>query len=129
MTNDAEGTARKVVMQAYEFVLSNIGMDPQSGKIWQDYIQFIRSSPGTVGGSSWQDQHKMDQLRKAFHRAIAVPTPAIITLWREYEQFESSLSKATVRFLTAPSFSSLGMKVLILAARLGSLRQNGTRPT
>ncbi|KAK6592438.1 cfia complex component, partial [Botrytis cinerea] len=67
---DPSGTARATVSQAYDFVLANIGIDRDSGKIWQDYIQFIRSAPGSIGGNSWQDQQKMDQLRKAYQRAI-----------------------------------------------------------
>ena len=64
LMNDVSGAARTVVSQAYDFVLANIGIDSQAGRIWQDYIQFIRSAPGQIGGSSWQDQQKMDQLRK-----------------------------------------------------------------
>jgi cleavage stimulation factor subunit 3 len=95
--NDTSGTARQVVAQAYEFVIDNIGCDKDSGRIWSDYIQFIKSGPGQVGGSSWQDQQKMDQLRKAYQRAICVPIQNVNTLWKEYDQFEMGLNKATGR--------------------------------
>ncbi|RFU29247.1 hypothetical protein B7463_g7106, partial [Scytalidium lignicola] len=97
LTIDASGQARATVSQAYDFVLSNIGVDRDSGKIWQDYIQFIRSAPGHIGGSSWQDQQKMDQLRKAYQRAICVPMSSVNALWKEYDQFEMSLNKLTGR--------------------------------
>ncbi|KAH7322862.1 hypothetical protein B0I35DRAFT_426617 [Stachybotrys elegans] len=97
LTNDASGQGRRTISQSYEFVIDNIGIDRDSGNIWQDYIQFIKSGPGQIGGSGWQDQQKMDQLRKAYHRAISVPMAAVNTLWKEYDAFEMGLNKATAR--------------------------------
>ncbi|KAB8292902.1 hypothetical protein EYC80_007267 [Monilinia laxa] len=94
---DPSGSARATVSQAYDFVLANIGIDRDSGKIWQDYIQFIRSAPGSIGGSSWQDQQKMDQLRKVYQRAICVPMSNVNELWKQYDQFEMGLNKMTGR--------------------------------
>lgn len=93
---DPNGSARATVSQAYDFVLANIGIDRDSGKIWQDYIGFIRSAPGLIGGSSWQDQQKMDQLRKVYQRAICVPMSNVNELWKQYDQFEMGLNKMTV---------------------------------
>jgi cleavage stimulation factor subunit 3 len=99
LTNDVTGTARATISQAYDFVLASIGGDKDSGKIWQEYIQFIRSAPGQMGGSGWQDQQKMDQLRKAYQRAVTVPMSALNGLWKEYDQFEMGLNKITVSLL------------------------------
>ncbi|CAD6501343.1 BgTH12-01595 [Blumeria graminis f. sp. triticale] len=109
LMNDTTGSARATVTQSYDFVLANIGIDKDSGKIWHEYIQFIRSAPGTIGGNSWQDQQKMDQLRKAYQRAINVPMSTLNALWKEYDQFEMSLNKITGRkFLQekSPSYMS-----------------------
>ncbi|KAK2609135.1 mRNA 3'-end-processing protein rna14 [Conoideocrella luteorostrata] len=97
LTNDASGQARRTVTQSYEFVIDNIGVDRDSGNIWQDYVHFIKNGPGQVGGTGWQDQQKMDQLRKAYHRAIAVPMSTVNNLWKEYDQFEMGLNKVTGR--------------------------------
>lgn len=97
LMNDATGAARATVTQSYDFVLANIGIDKDSGKIWHEYIQFIRMAPGNIGGSTWQDQQKMDQLRKAFQRAINVPMSTLNAIWKEYDQFEMSLNKITGR--------------------------------
>jgi cleavage stimulation factor subunit 3 len=105
LTNDVTGTARQTISQSYDFVLANIGSDRDSGKIWSEYIQFIRSAPGQIGGTSWQDQQKMDQLRKAYQRAICVPMSTVNNLWKEYDQFEMSLNKMTVSDIM-PSVSS-----------------------
>lgn len=96
LTNDITGIARTTVSQAYDFVLGTVGIDKDSGKIWQEYIQFIRSAPGQIGGNSWQDQQKMDLMRKAYQRAICVPMSSVNILWKEYDQFEMSLNKMTV---------------------------------
>lgn len=96
LTSDSSGSARQTVNQTYEFVLQTVGIDKDSGPLWQDYIQFIRSGPGTIGGSGWQDQQKMDSLRKAYQRAICIPTQAVNALWKEYDAFEMGLNKMTV---------------------------------
>jgi cleavage stimulation factor subunit 3 len=102
LTTDVTGTARTTVTQAYDFVLANIGIDRDSGRIWQEYIQFVRSAPGQIGGTSWQDQQKMDQLRKAYQRSIVVPMSSVNGLWKEYDQFEMSLNKMTVSWFQPP---------------------------
>lgn len=94
---DTSGQGRQVVSQAYDFVLAQIGMDKDSGQIWHDYITFIKSGPGTVGGTAWQDAQKMDLVRKAYQRAICVPMQNVTTLWKEYDTFELGLNKMTVR--------------------------------
>lgn len=96
LSSDTTMQARHTITQAYEFVIDNIGVDKDSSKIWADYVQFIRSAPGQIGGSGWQDQQKMDQLRKAYQRAICMPIPNVNALWKEYDQFEMSLNKLTV---------------------------------
>ncbi|GJN82859.1 CFIA complex component Rna14 [Purpureocillium lilacinum] len=97
LTNDPTGQARRTVAQSYDFVIDNIGCDRDSGNIWQDYVNFVKSGPGQVGGTGWQDQQKMDQLRKAYQRAINVPMLTVNNLWKEYDQFEMGLNKVTGR--------------------------------
>lgn len=91
-----ENRARTVITQVYEFVLDNIGIDIHSGKIWLDYIEFIKSGPGTLGGTTWQDKQKMDTLRRIYQRAVAVPMGATLEIWRDYDKFEMTLNKITV---------------------------------
>ncbi len=97
LTTDVDGSARRIISQAYDFAVQNIGIDKDSASIWQDYVQFVRSAPGNVGGTSWQDQQKVDSLRKVYQRAICVPTQAVNALWKEYDAFEMGLNKMTVR--------------------------------
>ncbi|KAM5355684.1 hypothetical protein ACJ41O_002330 [Fusarium nematophilum] len=97
LNNDPSGQARRTITQSYEFVIDNIGVDRDSGNIWQDYVQFVKNGPGQTGGTGWQDQQKMDQLRKVYQRAIAVPMLTVNNLWKEYDQFEMGLNKITGR--------------------------------
>ncbi len=109
--NDSSGNARQTVSRAYDFVIDNIGLDKDAGRIWAEYIQFIKFGPGTVGGSQWQDQQKMDQMRKAYQRAICVPIANVNTLWKEYDQFEMGLNKLTGRkYLAEKSASYMSAK-------------------
>lgn len=96
LTSDASGTARATVSQSYDFVLSNIGIDLDSGRLWQEYIQFVRSAPGQIGGTQWLDQQKGDQVRRAYQRATAVPMGSVTLLWKEYDTFENGLNKQSV---------------------------------
>ena len=36
--------ARTTISQAYEFVVSIVGIDKDSGLIWSDYLDFVKSS-------------------------------------------------------------------------------------
>lgn len=101
--SDPTGRARDVVALAFEFVLKNevIGVDKDSGPIWTEYIQFIKTGHGQVGEHDWESKKKMDSLRRIYQRAIAVPTRNLNTLWREYEQFENTVDKKLARSLIA----------------------------
>jgi len=96
LTTDTSGQARSTIHQAYDLALRQVGLDKDSGRLWQDYVLFIKSGPGILGGSNWQDQQKMDHLRKTYQRAICIPTQATNTLWKEFDGFEMGLNKMTV---------------------------------
>ncbi|KAM0509145.1 Cleavage stimulation factor subunit 3 [Verticillium nonalfalfae] len=126
LSNDPNGQARQVISQSYEFIIDNVGMDRESGSLWKDWIQFIKSGPGVVGGPGWQDQQKMDQLRKAYHRAITVPMSALTELWKDYDQFELGLNKATGRqFIQkrSPGYMTAKSASLQMDRKIGNLNR------
>lgn len=53
--------------------------------------------PGVVGGQGWQDAQKVDQLRKAYQRAVRYPHSELTKLWKEYDHFELGLNKVNAR--------------------------------
>lgn len=59
----------------------------------------LKTGPGVLGGSNWQDMQKMDTLRKVYQRAVSVPHNATLEIWRDYDKFEMSMNKVSVSIL------------------------------
>ncbi|KAF2864178.1 Suf-domain-containing protein [Piedraia hortae CBS 480.64] len=95
--SDPTNQSRGVVLRAFEAVLNTVGIDPDAGTLWREYIDFHKSARGTVGGERWEDLQKADLIRAAYQRAIRVPTSELIRLWKDYDAFEMSLNKANGR--------------------------------
>ncbi|KAL1702972.1 hypothetical protein EV121DRAFT_261552 [Schizophyllum commune] len=94
---DGSMPLRDVIRKSYEFALSHIGQDKDSGEIWKDYIHFIESGPGSKPEDpSWDKQQRMDSLRKVYHRALQVPMENLESIWSSYEAFEKSLNNPNV---------------------------------
>ncbi|KAF8632394.1 hypothetical protein AX17_004835 [Amanita inopinata Kibby_2008] len=85
---------RDIVRKSYEFALQHVGQDKDSGQIWSDYIQFIRSGEATT---TWEEQQQMDALRKIYHRAVQIPLDNVEQLWRDLEAFETNLNRITAK--------------------------------
>jgi cleavage stimulation factor subunit 3 len=94
---DPDGNKRAIISQAFDILLDNVGIDPDSGDLWREYIEFIKSMPGVVGGQGWQDAQKVDLLRKAYQRAVRFPHSELTKLWKEYDNFEIGLNKQNAR--------------------------------
>lgn len=117
LTTDQNGQNRQTVTQAYEFVLNSVGLDVHAGKLWLDYIEMLKTGPGVLGGSSWQDMQKMDTLRKVYQRAVSVPHNATLEIWREYDKFEMSVNKVSGRKQlqeTSPSYMTARSAINVL---------------
>ncbi|GAA6000875.1 hypothetical protein JCM10207_004701 [Rhodosporidiobolus poonsookiae] len=91
---DLAKQARSVIASAFEFALGHINFDRRAGEIWQEYIGFLRE--GQTRGT-WEDQQKMDALRKAFQRAVQTAINNVEAIWQEYNAFENGLSKMTAK--------------------------------
>lgn len=97
LVNDTDGSKRGIITAAFDLLLDTVGVDPDSGRLWREYVDFIKSGPGTIGGTGWQDLQKADLLRKAYQRAVKLPHSELTKLWKEYDNFELGLNKATGR--------------------------------
>ena len=97
LVNDTDGARRKILSRAFDLLLETVGIDPDAGKLWRDYVDFVKSGEGVVGGSGWQNQQKTDFVRAAYQRAIKHPHSELTRLWKEYDIFELSVNKATGR--------------------------------
>ncbi|KPI41700.1 mRNA 3'-end-processing protein rna14 [Cyphellophora attinorum] len=87
----------KTIQSVFDFALGHIGIDKDAGFIWQEYIAFLKTGKGTLGGNDWQDGAKADSIRGAYQKAIAIPTESVTQLWRDYDTFENGLSKINGR--------------------------------
>ncbi|EPY50921.1 mRNA cleavage and polyadenylation specificity factor complex subunit Rna14 [Schizosaccharomyces cryophilus OY26] len=119
---EGEGQSRSTITQAYEFSINTIGMDLQSGPIWSDFIDFLRSGPAA---STWEQQQKLDAVRRTYQRAVSTPIYNIEKLWRDYDAFENSVNRATARKFVAeksPAYMSARAAMRELSNMTNGLR-------
>lgn len=86
--------AQTTIQQTYDFVLSKIGIDRESGKIWSRYIDFIKSKENS---NTWEQQQQMDTLRKIYRQAVCIPLNNLESIWHGYNSFENSINRSTAR--------------------------------
>ncbi|KAA1478447.1 Suf-domain-containing protein [Dentipellis sp. KUC8613] len=118
---NVEPDTRDTVRKAYEFALNHGGQDKDSGDIWMDYIQFLRAGETN---STWEEQQKMDALRKVYHRAVQIPLENVETLWQELEAFENGLNRITAKkFMNdlSPAYMQARTVLRLLQRHLGPL--------
>lgn len=92
--------------KAFEFMLNYVGTDIQSGPVWMEYIAFLKQM---LVSTAQEESQRMILIRKTYQRAIVVPTHHVEQLWRDYEGFENSVSRALAKGLVQeyqPKFNS-----------------------
>ena len=93
-----EGPAhREQIIQGFKMTFEHIGIDPDAGDLWREYIDFVKDGPGNVSGQGWQDLQKVDLLRQVYQQATKLPHGELVKLWKEYEAFEMNIHKQTGR--------------------------------
>ncbi|CAN6455829.1 unnamed protein product [Victoria cruziana] len=100
----AEG--QEETRKAFDFMLSYVGTDISSGPVWMEYITFLKSIPAVT---TQDESQRMTSIRKAYQRAIVTPIHHVEQLWRDYENFENSVSQALAKGLLSeyqPKYNS-----------------------
>ena len=46
--------------------------------------------------TTWEEQQKMDAVRRAYQQAVQIPMENVKRLWEDYQEFENGLNKITV---------------------------------
>lgn len=93
--------ARGVVIKAFDFAVNKVGIDIASGPLWNDYLDFLKS---WTPSASWEQQQKVDLIRKIYKRYLVVPTEKIEQAWAVYTKWESELNaSAASKFIAAVS--------------------------
>ncbi|KAI3965715.1 hypothetical protein MKX01_010672 [Papaver californicum] len=85
----AEG--QEETKNAFEFMLNYLGSDIASGPVLMEYITFLKSLPAA---NPQEESHRMTSIRKVYQKAIVTPTHHVEQLWKDYENFENSVSRA-----------------------------------
>jgi cleavage stimulation factor subunit 3 len=91
--NTEQEDGKETIIKTFDYILNVVGADKESGPLWLKYLEFVKEAPAT---SSYEEQQKMDHLRKIFHKAIQTPTRHIEEIWKMYDTFENGLNKITV---------------------------------
>ncbi|KAL6963886.1 Cleavage stimulation factor subunit 77 [Sarracenia purpurea var. burkii] len=92
--------------KAFDFMLSYVGADIASGPVWMEYITFLKSIPAQT---TQEESQRMTAVRKAYQKAIVTPTHHVEQLWKDYENFENSVSRALAKGLLSeyqPKYNS-----------------------
>ncbi|CAE6435414.1 unnamed protein product [Rhizoctonia solani] len=119
---------REVVKKAFEFALLHIGHDRAAGDIWREYIDFVKAGEAKT---TWEEQQKMDALRRLYHRAVVIPLENVEQLWRELDQFENGLNKITAKKFLAdlsPSYMTARTALRELRRLLDPLEEKAAAP-
>ncbi|KAG7940838.1 hypothetical protein I3843_16G006500 [Carya illinoinensis] len=107
MANESKGLeGQEETRKAFDFMLNYVGADIASGPIWMEYITFLKSLPAL---STQEESQRMTAVRKVYQKAIVTPTHHIEQLWRDYENFENSVSRQLAKGLLSeyqPKFNS-----------------------
>eukprot|EP00250_Pteridium_aquilinum_P018697 c24170_g1_i1 orf=244-2802(-) len=97
--NESRGAdGRAETRKAFDFMLGHIGMDIGAGAVWMEYIAFLKAAPAA---SPQEESQRMTSVRKAYQRAVLAPIHLVEQLWKDYENFENSVSRALAKSLLA----------------------------
>ncbi|KAG4395894.1 hypothetical protein GLYMA_19G064500v4 [Glycine max] len=105
--NDKKGMeGQEETRKAFDFMLNYVGADIASGPVWMEYIAFLKSLPAI---NAQEESHRMTTMRKVYQKAIVTPTHHIEQLWKDYENFENSVSRQLAKGLISeyqPKYNS-----------------------
>ncbi|KAF8905733.1 hypothetical protein CPB84DRAFT_1844737 [Gymnopilus junonius] len=88
---------RDTIRVSYEFALNHIGQDKDSGRYGTITFSSYKQEKCVAAATTWDQQQKMDALRRVYHRAVQIPLDNVERLWQELEAFETGLNKITAK--------------------------------
>ncbi|WCJ18367.1 Cleavage stimulation factor subunit 3 [Euphorbia peplus] len=105
--NDKKGMeGQEETRKAFDFMLNYVGADIASGPVWMEYIAFLKSMPAQ---NAQEESQRMTAIRKVYQKAIVTPNHHIEQLWKDYENFENSVSRQLAKGLVSeyqPKYNS-----------------------
>ncbi|XP_057995120.1 cleavage stimulation factor subunit 77 isoform X1 [Hevea brasiliensis] len=106
--NEKKGVeGQEETRKAFDFMLGYVaGADIASGPVWIEYITFLKSLQAL---NAQEESQRMTAVRKAYQKAIVTPTYHVEQLWKDYENFENSVSRQLAKGLLSdyqPKYNS-----------------------
>lgn len=87
--------ARAVVMKAFELVMEKCAVfEPRSSSFWNEYLGFLEQWKPV---NKWEDQQRVDMIRRLYKRMLCVPFESIERNWNRYTQWEQEVNSLTAR--------------------------------
>lgn len=87
--------ARAVVVKAFELVLDKCAIfEPKSSQLWNDYLSFLEQWKPV---NKWEEQQRLDMIRKLYKRMLCVPFDNIEKMWNRYTEWEQEVNSLTAR--------------------------------
>lgn len=94
--------ARGIVVQAFEFAVTKVGIDIKSGDLWNDYLEFLKA---WTPAATWEQQQKVDLIRRVYKRFLVIPTEKIEQVWSTYTKWENEVNASTANKFIAEKSS------------------------
>src|ERR1700748_1192904 len=92
--NTGHANYQETMRRSYEFALEQCGHDKDSGIMWTEFIEFIKSWDTADANASAM---RINELRKWYKKAVQIPLENVEQLWRDYGEWESVMTKDGVR--------------------------------
>ena len=81
--------------RAFELVLKCCAVyEPISGEFWDQYLGFLESWNPV---NKWEEQSRVDMIRKLFRVMLCVPFDALESMWARYTAWEQEVNGLTAR--------------------------------
>lgn len=90
LAKEGDDDSSQVIKKAYDYCLDRFGIDPNSSKIWQDYIDFLKSQETS---NAIELNHKIAALRKVYQKVVVLPVNSVEQFWKQYDMWENSMNK------------------------------------
>lgn len=91
------------IKQTYEFTLDQLGTDIAAGPLWLEYLHFLQNADAVTlfgqTGLGNEESAKLMSIRRAYKRAVTIPTHSVDAIWRNYGTFENGVNKQLAKQL------------------------------
>lgn len=85
---------RKLIVDAYEYAIKNVGVDIDASVIWLGYIDFLKREAMKYPE---EEANIKFELRKIYQRALSIPMHNLEEIFKEYDLFENQWDASSMK--------------------------------